>query len=80
MMTHAYRLERTQIVPQSLDAVFAFFADAGNLELLTPEFLHFRILTPMPLRLEPGTLIEYRLQLFSIPFQWQTFTQERVPG
>jgi ligand-binding SRPBCC domain-containing protein len=72
MTTHIYRLERTQTISRPLDEVFAFFADAGNLELITPEFLHFRILTRLPIRMEPGALIQYRLQLFHISFQWRT--------
>lgn len=72
MKTHIHRLERTQIIPQPCDEVFAFFADAGNLDLITPEFLHFRILTPLPIRMEPGALIKYRLRLFHISFQWWT--------
>jgi ligand-binding SRPBCC domain-containing protein len=75
-----YRLERTQCVPQTLDKVFAFFTDAGNLELLTPEFLHFRMLTPLPIRMAPGALIEYRLQLFFIPFYWRTRIETFEPG
>ncbi|MBI3797999.1 MAG: SRPBCC family protein [Deltaproteobacteria bacterium] len=75
-----YRLERTQVVPQTLEEVFAFFTDAGNLELITPEFLHFRMLTPLPIHMEPGALIEYRLQLFSIPFFWRTRIEIFEPG
>lgn len=72
MRVRTYRLERAQVVPRPLDEVFAFFADAGNLELLTPQFLRFRILTPAPIRMAAGTLIEYRLQLFRISFHWHT--------
>lgn len=72
MRVRTYRLERAHVVPRPLDEVFAFFTDAGNLELLTPQFLRFRILTPSPIRLAAGTLIEYRLQLFRISFHWRT--------
>jgi len=61
-MARTYYLERTQLIPQPLPEVFAFFADASNLEIITPEFLHFRILTPLPIRMEVGTLIDYRLK------------------
>ena len=72
MRSHRYRLERAQCIPRSRDTVFTFFADAGNLELLTPDFLHFRILTPLPIAMQAGTLIDYQLRLFSIPVRWRT--------
>ncbi len=56
----------------SLDETFAFFADAGNLEEITPPWLHFEILTPRPIVMGVGTLIEYRLRLHGVPFSWRT--------
>lgn len=69
---HIYRLERVQQIPRPLDEVFAFFAEAQNLASLTPPFLHFHILTPLPLRMQAGTLLDYRLHVFGVPFSWRT--------
>ena len=67
-----YRLTREQFVPMPLEEVFAFFADAHNLERLTPPWLNFEVLTPSPVDMRAGTLIDYRLQLHGIPVRWQS--------
>jgi ligand-binding SRPBCC domain-containing protein len=66
-------------LPLARDQVFAFFAEASNLERITPPELGFEIVTPQPIRLSAGTCIEYRLHLFSIPFSWQSEIQHWNP-
>lgn len=73
-------LERSQLVPRPRQEVFAFFADARNLERLTPRFLRFEILTPSPIEMRPGVLIDYRLSLFGLPFRWRTEIEAFEPG
>jgi ligand-binding SRPBCC domain-containing protein len=59
-------------LPRSRDEVFSFFSDAFNLQILTPDWLNFEILTPRPIAMFPGTLIDYKLRLRGIPVRWQT--------
>jgi ligand-binding SRPBCC domain-containing protein len=79
-MSKRYRLERMQLVPAPRQEVFEFFSQAQNLELLTPDFLKFRIVTPLPITMQPGALIEYRIGLGGIPMKWVTEIVEWVPG
>ena len=71
-MGRLHQLCRTQLVGRPVPEVFSFFSDASNLEALTPPFLHFRILTPMPMELRAGAQLDYRLSLFGVPVRWRT--------
>lgn len=71
-MPRTFTLERTQLIPQPLREVFPFFSDAKNLEAITPAFLQFKILTPGPIAMQAGTLIDYRIRLLGIPMYWRT--------
>lgn len=61
-----------QWLPRPLDEVFCFFADARNLERITPAWLRFRILTPAPIEMAVGTRIEYRLRIRGVPLRWES--------
>lgn len=67
-----FRLVAEQEVPAAPAEVFPFFADAHNLEAITPPFLHFRVLTPAPIEMRAGAVIDYRLRLHGLPIRWRT--------
>jgi ligand-binding SRPBCC domain-containing protein len=59
-------------LPRPIAEVFAFFSDAHNLDVLTPPWLGFRVLTPRPVALRAGAVIDYRLKWRGVPLSWRT--------
>jgi ligand-binding SRPBCC domain-containing protein len=66
-------------LPRPPSEVFPFFADAHNLERLTPSWLRFAVLTPAPIAMGEGTLIDYRLRLRGIPLSWRSVIRSWDP-
>lgn len=88
-MATEYRLERSQIVPRTVDEVFPFYADPGNLSRLTPGWLGFTVLTP-DVEMHAGARIDYRVRPLGVPQRWTSlisvwdpphrFVDEQVRG
>jgi ligand-binding SRPBCC domain-containing protein len=74
-----YILRASMHVPKPRAEVFAFFSDARNLETITPASLRFQILTPGPVAMAAGTLIDYRIAVNGVPMKWRTLISKWSP-
>jgi ligand-binding SRPBCC domain-containing protein len=75
---HTLRVETVVATPQ--DETFAFFADATNLERLTPPWVNFEIRTPLPIEMHEGAILDYRIRLHGVPIPWRTRIDVWEPG
>ena len=83
-------LETELWLPRPRSEVFSFFSEAHNLEIITPPWLKFEVLTSAPIMMRPGTLIDYRIRIHGVPVRWRTeitgwlppyqFVDEQVRG
>ena len=71
---------QTTVVPRPVDEVFEFFSVASNLNALTPPWLSFEILTPLPIVMEVGTVIDYQIRLKGVPMKWKSKISVWEPG
>ena len=68
-----------QWLPRPPPQGFNFFSDAFNLEAITPGFLRFEVLTPRPIQMRAGTLIDYKLRIRGFPIRWRTLISAWEP-
>ena len=74
-----YKLKFKQVINSSLDDVFGFFSNPENLSKITPEKLGFNILTPTPIKMKEGQLIDYSIKLLGKKIRWRTMITEYIP-
>lgn len=68
----SFQLDCQQWLPRPLEEVFPFFAEAHNLERITPPWLRFQVLGEGPIAMAVGSRIDYRLRLRGLPMRWQS--------
>ena len=89
-LANEFRLNSEILLNRNLDEVFAYFSDAKNLEELTPPFLNFKIITPTPIEMKEGAIIDYKIIVRFLPIYWRTlinvwnpphlFVDEQIKG
>ena len=67
-----HTLDAELFLPHPREKVFPFFSNAHNLQQITPPFLKFEVLTPPPIEMKVGTLIDYKLRVHGLPLRWQS--------
>lgn len=78
MKTH--RLTRSQFLPITLEQAWPFFSTPRNLEAITPDFLNFRVTSPVPDDIYSGLIITYKIAAVGgIPMTWVTEIKHVVP-
>lgn len=77
MKTYTFKTET--LLNRPIQEVFPFFANAENLDTVTPPWLNFEILTPLPIEMKVGTIVDYRLRLHGIPIRWRSRVTEWDP-
>lgn len=74
-----YLLRADMLIERPIEEVFDFFSRAENLERITPASIHFNIVTPTPIGMKQGALIDYRLKLHGVPIKWRTEIESWQP-
>jgi ligand-binding SRPBCC domain-containing protein len=77
--TRQYKRTWELWIARPREEIFPFFAEAANLDSLTPSWLHFEVLTPGKIAMGPGALIDYRLRVHGVPLRWRTEIAEWRP-
>jgi len=74
-----YHLKRQLLIRKPLQEVFAFFSRPENLSDITPRALHFQMLTPTPITMKDGAVVDYTIRPFGLPLRWTTMITEFSP-
>ena len=74
-----YKLQYTHIIDSDIKTVFDFFSNPENLSLITPPKLNFKILTPVPIKMKEGQLIDYTIKILGFNIRWRTIITDFLP-
>ena len=74
-----YTLARRQHIRRSLPDTFGFFERPANLPLITPPWLGFEIVTPEPIAMRKGLVLDYRVRVLGRRIRWRSAITEYDP-
>ena len=74
-----YSLKYKQIIKKDINEVFNFFSNPENLKKITPQKLDFKILTPKPIKMKEGQLIDYTIKILGKKIRWRTIITDYNP-
>ncbi len=74
-----YTLTRELYIRKPLSEVFSFFDRPENLAVITPKMLDFKILTPQPIKMKMGAIVDYIIKISGISFHWRTIISSYDP-
>lgn len=66
------RYQTEVVIPRPVKEVWPFFADAHNLEKITPPWLNFKVLSQSTQKIQEGTTFEYKLRVKGFPVKWKS--------
>lgn len=68
-----YQIKRTQFVKTDLATCWDFFSSPNNLQVITPDYMGFKVLTTVPEKMYEGLMIAYKVSpVMKIPLNWVT--------
>jgi ligand-binding SRPBCC domain-containing protein len=74
-----YRIQREHKLEVPVEKVFAFFSKPANLQKLTPPSMKMRVLTPDPINMHAGAIIDYVVGVGGLPMRWTAYIQDFKP-
>lgn len=74
-----HTLFREQWIERRLDSIFPFFERPENLPLITPPELDFQLLTPAPVEMKDGRIIDYTIRVLGRKVRWRTIISTYKP-
>ena len=74
-----YNLKTEQQFDHPIEKVFDFFSRPENLSVITPEKMNFNIITPLPIHIGKGKIIDYTIKVLGFPVRWRSIISSYDP-